>query len=366
VTVKRPIRVCFVFRSIGIGGAERSMLRLMQQVHPDTLECHVVFYQTENRHFAELLTRANIPVHQIGFGGLTHLYRTFRHLQPDVVYLFSRVFSGPWGVIAKLARVPVVIGAIRGSVDTLLDRVSQRLSRRFLDAYIANSQAAAWQVKKNGIPEQRVFVVYNGIEIVEAPIPDIPPDLIQGSPLIVCVANVQPRKGLGVLLDATVRLREYFPHIRAVLVGRDYTSGRFFEDMEAAGLADTYQWTGYVRDVRGFLARADIFVLPSFSEGMPTSILEAMLAEKPVVASNVDGIPELVEDNVTGLLVPPGDPLALAAAIKRVLESDDLSRALGVNARDYVLSHHSISSMVQDHVKVFHHLLSESSGSTAN
>jgi glycosyltransferase involved in cell wall biosynthesis len=351
---------------MGVGGAEQSMLRLMRQVDPDILECHVIFYRTENRHFAELLTGANIPIHRVGSGGLVHLYRTFRHLQPDVVYLFSRVFSAPWGVMAKLAKVPVVIGAIRRSVDTLLDRVSQRLSKRFLDAYIANSQAAAWQVKKNGIPEQRVFVVYNGIEINKAPIPDVPPNLIQGSPLIVCVANLQPRKGLAVLLDATNRLREHFPHIRTMLVGRDYTSGRFFEDMEAAGLADTYQWAGYVRDVRGILARADVFVLPSFSEGMPTSILEAMLAEKPVVASNVDGIPELIENSVTGLLVPPGDPAELAVEIRRVLESDDLARSLGVSARAYVLSRYGISRMVQDHVEIFHILLGESSGNKAN
>src|SRR5262249_30654242 len=146
---------------------------------------------------------------------------------------------------------------------------------------------------------------------------------------------------------------------RAVLVGRDFTSGRFGSEAEARGLADTYEAVGFVDDVRPFLARASVLVLPSRRrEGMPAALLEAMGAGVPVVASRVGGVAEIVADGETGRLVPPEDPEALADAIAGLLGGGHLRGRLARNGRRFVLTHHGLATMVEGHRAAFAEALS--------
>jgi len=329
------------------------MLRLIQASHPNTLGCHVVLDSMANQALYNLFNSAGIPIHIAK--GPFQLYRMFRQVQPDIAYLFARIHvSAIWATIARLARIPVIVGPERGWGGGLTDWISQRLGKFFLDGYIANSHSAAKYLEKAGISTERIFVVYNGIDESEkldgAPISE----QRLGSPSIVCVANILPLKGQNTLLQAIHRLRRDFPQIQAVLIGRDYTGGKFFYEIEQLGLADTYTWTGFVPNVYKYLSQADVFVLPSiWGEGMPTVLLEAMLAGKPVIASNTGGIAELIMDGKTGLLVPPGDANALADKIKALLEAPSWGRQLSQTAYKHVRSYHSVSSMVEGHIKAF-------------
>jgi glycosyltransferase involved in cell wall biosynthesis len=196
-----------------------------------------------------------------------------------------------------------------------------------------------------------VFVVPNGIEAAGAVAPAVDRD---AGPSVLCVGNITPNKGQRVLLEAVRLLRLQYPGIQATLVGRDFTKGHFFRDAEKQGLAETYSAVGFVEDVRSLLAQATLAVLPTLHrEGMPTSLLEAMGAGIPVVASRVGGVAEIVEDGTTGLLVTPGDPQVLAEAIRRLLEDDALRARLAANARRYVLERHGLSAMVEGHREVF-------------
>src|SRR5262249_18396551 len=154
-----------------------------------------------------------------------------------------------------------------------------------------------------GIPEEKIFVAYNGIEMTKSNAPAIE-DHSLGNPAILCVANISPRKGHLILLRAIKLLRETYPQMRAVLVGRDDTESAFFKEVSELGLDDTYVWKGFVRDTDRYLKRATLMVLPSlWGEGMPTSVLEAMVAELPIIATDVAGVGELIEDGRTGLLI---------------------------------------------------------------
>lgn len=114
------------------------------------------------------------------------------------------------------------------------------------------------------------------------------------------------------------------------------------------GLGSSVRFLGYQADVTEWLALADISVLPSFFEGLPLAAIEALAAEKPVVASAVDGTPEVVIDEKTGLTVPPGDPDRLAAAICRLLRHPELRRAMGWAGREWVLSEFSEERLVRE------------------
>jgi glycosyltransferase involved in cell wall biosynthesis len=168
------------------------------------------------------------------------------------------------------------------------------------------------------------------------------------------VGNITANKGQGVLLEAVRLLRPRHPEIRATLVGRDFTKGRFFHEAERRGLADTYTAVGFVDDVQPYLSRATVAVLPTLHrEGMPTALLEAMRAGIPVVASRVGGVAEIVEDGTTGVLVTPGDARGLADAVERLLRDDALRARIAANAYRQVLDRHDLWEMVEGHRAAF-------------
>jgi glycosyltransferase involved in cell wall biosynthesis len=151
-------------------------------------------------------------------------------------------------------------------------------------------------------------------------------------------------------------------HALGAIAGRDWTAeligdGPQHADVAAAvhalGLEGAVRLAGERHDVPQRLAEADVFVLSSRSEGAPLSVLEAMAAGLPVVASAVGGVPELVEDGVTGVLVAPGDPAALAAVLERLLADGDLRRRLGAAGRERVLARFDLEPMRRAHVDLY-------------
>ena len=352
------MKVCFVFGSYGIGGAERSMLRLIRYCHPRLMECSVLVVGLHNELLKAAAHSLGIDYEDVCNGDYARFVGFFKTRKSDVVYLFGRLRTLLWAVAARRAGVRCIIGAERSSAATTTDWISRRIDSFFVDGYITNSMCAAGNLSQRiGIWPDRVFTVFNGID-EDAPPGEAPPGGDPGKPSILCVANIIPLKGHIQLLRAAQRLKERYPDIRVVLAGNDFMRGRLFEQARKEGLEGLYTWLGFVNDVRGYLARADVFVLPSLvREGMPTTILEAMQAGLPVVASRVGGTEELVEDGVTGFLVPPSDPVALADRIRRVLEDPALARSMGDNARSHVQKNHSMQSMAEGHLNVFRTLM---------
>jgi glycosyltransferase involved in cell wall biosynthesis len=352
-----PIRVAFVFASHGVGGAERSMLRLMERAHPDPFACQVIVPAAENAAFRGAVRALGIPYHSLSPWDAAGGYRLLRSERPDVLYLFGRFRTIAWAALARLAGVGCIVAAERSAANRRSDRLARRLDRRLVDAYVANTEFAARNLRAivgDGGPPVRV--VPNGIESVGL----LPREVRPGAPpSLLCVGNITPNKGQGVLLQAVRLLRTRYPGIRATLVGRDFTRGRFFAEAQRRGLGDTYIAVGFVDDVRPYLARATVGVLPTLQrEGMPTALLEAMRAGIPVVASRVGGVSEIVEDGATGVLVTPGDAAGLAEAVGRLIDDGETRGRLAANARRHVLERHDIAAMVEGHRAAFEGALS--------
>lgn len=351
----KPLRVCFVFASKSIGGAERSMLRLMQYAHPFQLNCCVVICRTGPTPLMEAVQGVGIPVMHLKTMAFTSLAHSLRHNAPDVVYLFGQVRSLLWGLAARHAGIPACIGAERGSGTRWINSWGRRFDQWFLHGYITNSQnTASVMIREMGISEQRIAVVYNGVDEPKKAPPQTDPHLQWGCPSVVCVANLLPNKGQIVLLRAVRLLRGDYPFLRAMLVGNDMTGGEFMNRARGEGLEETFSWAGFVPDVRGFLRRADMFVLPTlFREGIPTSLLEAMLERLPVIATNVGGVAELINHGQNGLLVEPNQPVQIAEALRKILTSPAWGKSLGEAGRDFVLRHFSMENMIKGHVNAF-------------
>jgi glycosyltransferase involved in cell wall biosynthesis len=180
-------------------------------------------------------------------------------------------------------------------------------------------------------------------------------------PVIGTVAQLRPEKALDVLIDATAKLRDKYPGLHLVIAGE----GREREPLErliaAQGMQGAVHLLGYRLDVPDVLASFDVAVCCSDFEGGPLSVMEYMDAGLPIVATDVGGLPELIEDGVSGLLVPPRDPAALAGAIEALLEDQTKAERLGREARERG-RRHGVDAWVARIEALYDELLSSQAG----
>ncbi len=240
-------------------------------------------------------------------------------------------------VAAALARVPGVV-----ATQQLFVRIRSRrriLRHRFLslavDRYIAVSHHMAKLLREVCVfGRRKVGVVHNGIALqpFEREVcPSLRRSLYGGEerPIVLTLARLAEQKGIGYLIEAAARV----PETLFAVAGDGPERAALEAKAGALGVRDRVLFLGHRRDTPDLLASCDLFVLPSLYEGLPVSVLEAMASAKPVVATAVGGTDEAVEDTVTGFLVPPRDPDALAEAIRTVLADRPLAERLGAEGR---------------------------------
>ena len=237
-----------------------------------------------------------------------------------------------------------------------LNQLTERIVLRRANALIAVSEAVGEYVRRQGLG---VFVVCNGVPPRRA-VPARNPDKSDWT--LGVIALFRPRKGLEVLLESLALLRNRGLPVRLRAVGSFETQDYENRIRHLAGqlnLDSAIDWVGFASDIDGELAQMDLFVLPSlFGEGLPMVVLEAMSAGLPVVATAVSGVPEAVRDGVEGLLVEPGNPAALAAAIGRFVSREVSWNELGSGALLRHSEHFSDVRMAADVARVYDCVLS--------
>jgi len=177
------------------------------------------------------------------------------------------------------------------------------------------------------------------------------------NPVVAVVANLRPQKRHRDLVDAAALLIERFPAIVFLCAGRDEMAGWNQRYAEERGVGGAFRWLGYVADVAEVVAAADFAALPSSFEGLPASILETMAMGRTVIATPVGGVPEVVRNEVNGLLVPVGDVRALAGAVERLATDRDLRRRLEKEALATIRRDFSIERMVRETERLYLRLL---------
>jgi glycosyltransferase involved in cell wall biosynthesis/SAM-dependent methyltransferase len=260
-----------------------------------------------------------------------HVLHTHGHFGVNVVGRLAGALAGTRIVVHMHAENAFRSGAVARAVQVALDNGTARLASRI----VAVSDATRESLLRQGYPPERTIVIRNGIDEVE----DVAPaalDVPDGAPSVLEIGRLCELKGQRDLIGALALLERGDAIL--LLAGDDLEAhGRFLDELDrratALGVRERVRFLGHHPDVPGLIAAADVVALPSRSEGFGLALLEAMAQGKPVVATRVGGIPELVADGETGLLVPPGDVRALAAAVDSLLADPEQARRLGENGR---------------------------------
>ncbi len=347
------IRVLFVTPNLGIGGAERHIATLAPALDPSRFEVRVVCIKEEGPLFDDVV-RAGVPALSLGSGtrqaptALVRLVRIMRRFRPDAVITRGLNADILGRTAATIARVPAVIlwkhntGHIERSA---LEVVSEKALDPFTDRYFAVAHGQVpYLTGELGWPERKIRVIHNGVD--PGAFPYSPPDgerpaaaaglgIRPGDRVVGILAVFRPEKDHETFIRAARIVADRIPEARFVLAG----DGPGREELEALtrelGLEERLVFAGLRSDVEDVLASLDVVVLSSFTiECFPYAILEAMAMGVPAVCTAVGGLPEMIEDGVTGRLVPPKDPAALAEGIIDVLSDEDRRRAMGVAARE--------------------------------
>jgi glycosyltransferase involved in cell wall biosynthesis len=287
--------------------------------------------------------------------GLFELVALIRRERPDIVHVNSSKAGALGRIAAALARVPVTVYTVHGwafkaytgGASTLYRSADRLLARATTVTICVTETERAAGLAARTCGAERTVVIQNAVDVDAAPRARNDGD----PPRIVTVGRLAWPKDPHTLVRALarVRVRPY----SALIVGDGPEQAGVEAEVRRLGLESAVQLCGPRHDVPDLLARSDVFVLASRSEGGPISILEAMAAGLPVVASDVGGVGELVAEGTTGILVPPADPDALAAALDRLLADPELRRRLGAAGLERARERFDLNALRSAHLELY-------------
>jgi glycosyltransferase involved in cell wall biosynthesis len=335
-------------------GTETQLVALIRHLDRARVEPYLCLLRGTEPH-ARALEPDDCPVLRLGVrslrrpSALAAAWRLARFLRRERIDVFQAYFpeSTYFGVPAAwLAGVPRILRT-RNNLGYWMTPWHRRLGRLcdlLSDGLVANCGACRDAVVTDeGLSPERVAVLENGVDL--ARFPDMSAPARAGR--VGVTANLRPVKGLDVFVRAAPEVAAAHPGASFHLAGEGPLRAELARLAHELGLGGRLALCGSVADVPGFLAGLDVAVLPSLSEGMSNALLEYMAAGRAVVATSVGGNVRLIEDGVTGLLVPPGDAPGLAAAIGRLLSDPALAARLGAAARRRVEERYSRAAMVR-------------------
>ena len=292
------------------------------------------------------------------------LSRLVKRLAPDIIHAhdphgiaMAALALSLGGASAGAGKTPVLVASRR--VDFHLKGNSfSRWKYRQVDCFIAASEAIRRMLVADGIPDDRTVTVHEGIDIehvLAAPAVNVHEAffLPHGAPVVGNVAALVPHKGQRYLIEAAHQVVQQIPDARFVILGEGDLREHLEKLVHEHHLQKHVLLPGFRTDVLGCIKGFDLFAMSSVTEGLGTSLLDAMACEKPIVATTAGGIPEIVEDEVNGLLVPPRDQTALANAIVRALNDAGLRKRMGEAGLARVHERFSVEKMVAETASVY-------------
>lgn len=355
----RPIRVVFLLQDLEFGGTQRYALHVLKHLNRNLFQPEL-WVMRGGEDMVPLAQETGVKIvwlsksTWVGPVALVNLFHILARSRPDIIYTLT-VLPNIWGrAFAAMTRVPAIVSSFRNGVAKQHEKWLWPLST----AIIVNADSLKdLIVRRFGVDPTRVETIPNGVDI-DYFFPDY--DKADANPTVVSVGRLVEQKDPFNLLEAFRLVIGEIPSARLIMVGNGHLRPAVDEYVRTHGLRSAVEVLRATPDIRPSLRRAWVFAMSSLFEGSPNVLIEAMSSGLPVVATNVDGIPDLVKPDETGLLVPRRDSKALADGLIRLLRDLSACRAMGRAARERVVQHHSLERMVRRTEEVFMNCYRES------
>ncbi len=346
------IRVLHVINALDHGGAEVYAMQLIAGLRVHGVDSHLAFTHqgTMTNRAARLgVPMAHVSRHLFSFRSplrsLLAMVRLYQYIRRQGIRVVHAHIFEPYFWVAPaawFAGVPL----IRTVVGTRRDAqwwapLPERLLARITTAFVVFSGASKAEIKGFGVEDRRIHTIPNGVSFNLGTLPDIDDRArfvketlgLSGKFVVGFVGRLHWMKGPTVFLEAAERIAKHIPDVHFVMDGVGPMDAEVRQSARGLGLADRVSFTGLSEDVLGLIRSFDVLVLSSFSEGMPTVLLEAMGLGVPVVATSVGSVPEVIRDRVHGRVVLPRIPEAISHAVVDLLNSPDEASKMARRAR---------------------------------
>jgi glycosyltransferase involved in cell wall biosynthesis len=360
-----PISVMHFTNSVVRGGAEEHILTLLRNLDRSYFRLHLVC-PGECAESLEADLPADVRLIRMSFeaphqpGAAIRFAQLVRELRIEILH--SHLFSASMAAspIGWMCGVPVVVEtphvreAWRQGV-LKRTRVVDRMIGRFVNRFIAVSEAnVRYLIEEKRLPARKISMIHNGCDLRKFyPGTSDPLEmrrkfgLSEDGPMLLVIGRLEPQKGHRFCLEAFRGVLREFPEAQLVCVGEGSLRRELAQLAAQFEIDRAVRFVGHQANVNDWLAMCDVSILPSLYEGLPLAAIESLAARRPLVATRVDGTPEVVVHEKTGLLVPPGDSQELAGALLRLLRNPELGRRLARAGRECVAKRFSQEQQIQ-------------------
>jgi glycosyltransferase involved in cell wall biosynthesis len=361
-------RIAFCITDLDVGGAEQSLVNLAGGLDRRDWSPHV-YCVSRRGPLVDRLEAHQVPCTCLNWRGprdawrLLQLARKLRAWRPGLLqtFLFHGNMAGR--MAGHLAGVPVIVSGIRVAEREQRWHVRlERLTRGLVTHHVCVSRSVAeFSIREAGLRPESVSVIPNSVDTRRfASAPPLSPQELGAPPgtrWIIAVGRLHSQKGHRLLIDALAPLLNMSPAWRLMIVGEGPLRAELQRHVDALECREQIRLLGFRDDVARLLKSAELFVLPSLWEGQPNVVLEAMAAGLPVIASDVEGVRELIEPGVSGVIVEPGNEAALRAAIRALLDSPAQRAAMGAESQHLVGKSLTTESLVERYAALYRRLL---------
>lgn len=369
----KKIKIIFLINELGKGGSERQLYLLLKHMDLDAADpLVIVFNPSVLTDYGDNIRALGIQVIPLPSSKnsplkrLLWLIRFLREEKPDVVHSWSAPDNPYAGTAGLFAGVPLRLGSFR---DSLANRGFQSLPKLFqylaihtCPILVVNTQSILEELLVCGFSANNLFLVKNCVEIPSDSVDVDLPDSFSGEvQLVGTVCNIRRKKNIHIFIEGFSLLTNYYHNLRGVIVGQPIPDEfDYYQSIQRLikekGLTEKIFLLGFRDDAPLLVSRFEVFCLLSDFEGTPNAVLEAMAAGRPVIASNTSGIPDLVQDGVTGYLIPPGDATAFASALEKMLNNPHREE-MGAAGRKRVESNYGCEQAAAQMLQLYQQLL---------
>lgn len=372
------VKILFVIDGMEFGGGERVFTQVINGLPLDKYELFLASGPQES--FYQAIAKTTIQRYPVDFSNrfnpaiMFRLIKIINDHKIDIVHgqgaraeFFARLASGLFcrsRYISTIA-MPVEgygVGPMKRQIYKSLDSFSEKFVDYFL---VVSSVLEQAMIRGHGIPKEKVVKIYNGIETDHYKPHDQKAErrrvrqeysVYDSEILIGSLGRLVWQKGFEYFLQSIPILIQDIPEARFMLVGDGPLRQELEGQARSLGINDRLFFTGHRNDIKDMMAAMDIIVIPSLLEGFPMITLEAMAMEKPIVTTAIDGIMEQITDGKEGLLIAPKSPMAIAQAVKRLVDDPGYACSLGINARAKIVRDFSVRKMIAETTNVYEKL----------